>query len=156
MNDDRQAAFVYASNWLTLCTDMVHMGEILEIAYGRRWTSRRMNWMRKGVEVGLYISNVVYGSTCGQLLAESAVLWYADVIHHSEDFSSGGTDIGSLWSFWMQMFILRNESLAANNDCMHCFIQLLSIHWLLVCHQGEHQRSINDFLSYIFGNHRAA
>jgi len=56
MNDDRHAAFVHASNCITLCPDLVHMVEISKIAYGRPWKSQRMSWMMKGEEVGLNIS----------------------------------------------------------------------------------------------------
>jgi len=56
MNDDCRAAYDYAAHYITLCTDPVHMVEILKIAYGMSWKSRRMSWMRKGEEVGLNIS----------------------------------------------------------------------------------------------------
>jgi len=56
MNDDRHGACDHASNCITLCTDLVHMVEILKIPYVRSWKSRRMSWMRKGEEVELNIS----------------------------------------------------------------------------------------------------
>jgi len=59
MNDDHHAAFDHASLCITLCTDLVHMVEILKIAYGWSWKSLRMSWMRKGEEVGLKISTTV-------------------------------------------------------------------------------------------------
>ena len=40
--------------------------------------------------------------------------------------SSGGSEIERLGSIWMKMFIHRNDLLAANNDYMHFYIQLLS------------------------------
>jgi len=53
MNDDRHAANDYAYNSITLFTDLVHMFEILNFAYIRLRTSRRMSGMRKSEEVGL-------------------------------------------------------------------------------------------------------
>jgi len=35
MNDDCHAAFVHASNYITVCMDLVHMVEIKNIAYAR-------------------------------------------------------------------------------------------------------------------------
>ena len=55
MNDDRHAAYDHASNCITLCTDLVHMVEMLKIAYGRSCKSWRMSWMKKGEGVGLNI-----------------------------------------------------------------------------------------------------
>ena len=56
MNDDRHAAYDHASNCIVLCTDLVHMVEMMKIAYGRSRKSQRMSWMRKGEEVELNIS----------------------------------------------------------------------------------------------------
>ena len=53
LNDDHHAAFIHASNWITLRTDLVHMLEIFKFAYGTSWKSGRKSWMRKGEEVGL-------------------------------------------------------------------------------------------------------
>jgi len=55
MNDDSHAAYDPAANCIMLCTDPVHMVEILKIAYGSSWKSWRMSWMRKAAEVGLNI-----------------------------------------------------------------------------------------------------
>jgi len=55
INDDRHAAFIHASTCITLCTDLVHMVEILKIAYGRSWKLRRKSWMNNGQEIGLKI-----------------------------------------------------------------------------------------------------
>jgi len=48
LNDDRDAAFIHASNCITLRTDLVHMVEIFKIAYVMSWKSMRRSWMRKG------------------------------------------------------------------------------------------------------------
>jgi len=56
MNDDYDAAYNHAANYITLCTYLLHMVEILKIAYGRSWKSPRMSWMRKGEAVGVNIS----------------------------------------------------------------------------------------------------
>jgi len=56
MNDNRHAAFIPASNSITLYSDLVHMVKILKVAYSRSWKSRRRSWMRNGEEVGLNIS----------------------------------------------------------------------------------------------------
>jgi len=63
MNHDRHAAFIHVSNRITLSTDLVHMVEIFEIAYGASWKSRRRSWMWIGEEVELYlpkISEMIY------------------------------------------------------------------------------------------------
>jgi len=56
MNDNHYSAFIRASNCTTLHSDLVHMVEILKIAYCMAWKSSRTSLMRKGEEVGLYIS----------------------------------------------------------------------------------------------------
>ena len=56
MNDDCDAAYNHASNCTTRCTDLVHIDEMLKIAYGRSWKLRRISWMGNGEEVGLKIS----------------------------------------------------------------------------------------------------
>ena len=63
LNDDRDAAFIHASNCITLCTDLVHLVEINEIAYGMSWKFRWTSWVRKGKEVELYLpktSEMIY------------------------------------------------------------------------------------------------
>jgi len=55
LNDDRHATFIHVSNCITLCTDLVHMVEIFDIAYGMSWKSRRRSWIRNGEEVELYL-----------------------------------------------------------------------------------------------------
>ena len=52
----------------------------------------------------------------------------ANVIYHSDNVSSGGSEIERLGSFWIEMSIHRNDLLAAYNDYMHFYIQLLSVH----------------------------
>ena len=54
-NDDRYAAFIYASTCITHHSDLAHMVEIIEIGYGTSWKSRRRCWMRRGEEVELYL-----------------------------------------------------------------------------------------------------
>lgn len=58
MNNVRHAAFNHASNCLTLSTDLVHLVEMLKIAYVTSGISRRMRWMRKGEPVGLNIAKM--------------------------------------------------------------------------------------------------
>jgi len=53
LNNDRQAAFINVSNCTTLHTDLMHIAEIVEIAYGMIWKSRRRSWMMKGDKDGL-------------------------------------------------------------------------------------------------------
>jgi len=63
LNDDHYAACIHASNCPTLQTDLVPMVEIIEIAYGMSWKSRRRGWMRKGEELELYLpktSEMIY------------------------------------------------------------------------------------------------
>jgi len=53
LHDDRHVVFTHGSNSITLHTDLVHMLQIVEIAYGTSWISRTRSWMRKGEEVEL-------------------------------------------------------------------------------------------------------
>jgi hypothetical protein len=55
VNDDRYAAFTYISKCNTLCTDLVHTVEIVEIPNGMLLNLRRRTWSRKGEEVGVYL-----------------------------------------------------------------------------------------------------
>ena len=59
LNDDHHAAFLKVSNCITLRTDLVHMVEIFEIAYGTSWKLRRMSWIIKGEEFELYLPNTL-------------------------------------------------------------------------------------------------
>jgi len=56
INDSHQAASIHAANYITLCSDLMHMVEKLKIAYGTSWKPRRMSCMRNGEDVGLKIS----------------------------------------------------------------------------------------------------
>jgi len=56
MDDDCHGAYDHAFNFISLCTDLEHMVEILKIAYGRSSNSPRMNWITNGEELGLNIS----------------------------------------------------------------------------------------------------
>jgi len=58
LNDDRHVIFIHVSTWITLCTDLVHIVEIIEIAYGTSWTSRRKSMKLKGDEVELYLPKI--------------------------------------------------------------------------------------------------
>jgi len=42
--------------------------------------------------------------------------------------SGGGSEIETLGIGWMKMFIQRNNLLAANNNYMHFYIEVVSIH----------------------------
>ena len=56
MNDSHHAAAIRASNIITLCSDLVHMVEMLIIAYGTSWKSKKRNCIRSGEEVRLHKS----------------------------------------------------------------------------------------------------
>jgi len=56
MIGDHHAALIDAFNSITLHSDLVLIVEMLEIAYGRSSNSGRRSWMRKGGEVGEYLS----------------------------------------------------------------------------------------------------
>jgi len=53
INVSRQAALVYAANYITLHSDLQHIDKKLKIAYGTLWNSRRFSWIRNGEDVGL-------------------------------------------------------------------------------------------------------
>ena len=84
-------------------------------------------------KLGYIYQNLVDGSICCKLMAESVEMWWAYVIHCSDNMYSGGSEIERPRGFWMHMIIHRNNILDINNFCMHFCIQLWSIQWLLVC-----------------------
>jgi len=55
-HDDSYATRMHVSSCITLRTDLVHMVEIMKIAYGTSWKSRRRRLLRKVEEVKLYKS----------------------------------------------------------------------------------------------------
>ena len=111
--------------------------------------------MRKGEEVGQNISKTSV-QIYMRLIADQKCCIVTGRCHfHWDNMSSGGSEIERLGSFCMQMFIHRNKLLAAINDWIHFYIQLLSVQWLLVCHYGARQQSVNNFLSCIFGTQTA-
>jgi len=56
-NDDLHPAVIPLSKCKTLCTDLMHMVVISEIAYNTSWKSRERSWIRNGEEVELYLPN---------------------------------------------------------------------------------------------------
>jgi hypothetical protein len=58
INDSRNAALVHAANCITVRSDLLHMVEILKIAYGTSWKSRKTSWKKKGQEVQLYMFKI--------------------------------------------------------------------------------------------------
>jgi len=68
INDDRHAASDHATNSITLSTDLVHIVEMLKIAYGRLWKLRTMCWIRKCEELTLHMS-ITYVQIHMQLIA---------------------------------------------------------------------------------------
>ena len=119
MNDNRHAAFIHASNCITLHSDLVHMVEILKIAYGTSWKSRSRSCIRKVRMSGYIYQELVDGSICRKLPVESAGTGCAYIIHRSDHMYSGGSETERPRSFWMQMIIHRNNLLAVKNDRMH-------------------------------------
>jgi len=77
--------------------------------------------------LGNIYQELLYQSSCGELLAKSTVTWLAEIITHSENMTSARLVVERLCCFWRPIFSHRNDSLAANNDCMHLGIQLLGI-----------------------------
>jgi len=71
LSDDRHAAFIHASNCITLRTGLVHMVEIFKFTNGTSWKSRKRSWMRKGEKVELYFPKtreMIYMPECaGQM-----------------------------------------------------------------------------------------
>jgi len=58
MYGSRHVALVHAANGTTLRPDLLHMVEILEIAYGMSSKSRKLSKKKKGQEVGLDMSKI--------------------------------------------------------------------------------------------------
>jgi hypothetical protein len=56
LNGNRHAEFIHVSNCITFCTDLVHMGEIIEIACGTSRKLRTRSWIRNGEEVEHYLA----------------------------------------------------------------------------------------------------
>jgi len=79
-----------------------------------------MVWM-----LGSRCIQLVDGSVCCKLLAESADTPWSYVIDRTDDMNSGGLNTERTECFWMQVIIHRNGMLAVNNHCMkivqyHC------------------------------------
>jgi len=55
LNEDGYVAFIHASNWITLHTELVHTVELFEIAYGTSWKLRRRSRMRTDDEFMLHL-----------------------------------------------------------------------------------------------------
>jgi len=78
MSDDCHAAYEHASNCITPCTNMVHMVEMLKIAYGRSRKVWRVSWIRKDEEAGPNIIKIsvridmrfVAGSKCWKVIGQ--------------------------------------------------------------------------------------
>lgn len=52
MNDDSHAEIIDGDNCISLYSDLVHMVEVLKIAYVTSWKSMRRSGIRKGKQVG--------------------------------------------------------------------------------------------------------
>jgi hypothetical protein len=73
LNDHWHAAFIHVSNCVSLRTDLVHMVQIFDIAYGMSWKSRWRSWIMNGEEVEQYfwktsemiIMHSIAGRKCG-------------------------------------------------------------------------------------------
>jgi hypothetical protein len=68
------------------------MVQILKIAYGTSWKSRKRSWIRTGEEVGLYKSKIG-GNINSELPGKSTGMHAAYIIHHSESMYDGGSEI---------------------------------------------------------------
>jgi len=53
MNYSPEIGSIHAANYVTLCSDLLHMVEKLKIAHGTTWKSRRMSWIRNGEDVAI-------------------------------------------------------------------------------------------------------
>jgi len=53
MNVSRQAGIIHAANYITLRSDLPHMGKKSRIAYGTSWKGKRMSRIRNGEDVAL-------------------------------------------------------------------------------------------------------
>ena len=96
--------------------------------------------------LGYMNEKLVYGSTCGKLPAESAGMWQRYIIHHSQKMCISGWEIEKPQSFWMQLSIHTNYTLAVNNDYTIICTKLLPIQQQL----GHDYGSFNG-ASMIFG-----
>jgi hypothetical protein len=67
-------------------------------------------------KLGYINKKLVDRSTCSELPAESAGLSQRYVIHRSENMCISGSEIDTPQSFWMQLGIETNYTLAVNND----------------------------------------
>jgi len=78
-------------------------------------------------KLGYIDEKLEYGSTCGKLPAESAGMWQDYVIHRSETRCISGSKFEMTQSFWIQLSIHTNYTLAVNNDYMIICTKLLTI-----------------------------
>jgi len=122
------------------------------VGHGNRGEGAGYGKVRK---LGCINQGSVDGSICGKLPAESAAMWQCYVIHRSDNVWSSGSEIERPHSFWMQLSIHRNDTLAVNNGYMIMYKQLLTIQRLLGCIYSECQRSVDNFPSYAFSNQKA-
>jgi len=81
MNDSHHAALIHASHCKTLSSDLLPMVEFLKIAYGMSWRLRTWSWIRKGEEVGPYMSETS-GWICMQDITRRKH-WIAKGLHCS-------------------------------------------------------------------------
>ena len=116
MHDNRHAAFIHAFQCTTLRLALVHMVEILKIAYGRSWTSRKGAGAGIVGQSGDINQKSVAGSACRWLPAESAGMWYRYVIYCSYHAWSSESDSEWRQNIGMQNIIRRKERLVVNNS----------------------------------------
>jgi hypothetical protein len=72
MNASRHAASVQATNCINLRSDLLHMVENLNSAYGRSWKSRKMSWKKICQDIRYICLKLVDGSVGHNIPAESA------------------------------------------------------------------------------------
>jgi len=74
------------------------------------------DWQVK--KLGCINQELVDGSTCGKLAAKCDGMWQRYVIHRSDNICRGGSEMERPQSFWMQLSMHWNDTLAASNDSM--------------------------------------
>jgi len=118
MYDHHHVTFIHTSNCITLRSDLLHMVNILKshmVGHGKWGEGTGLGRVRK---LGCINDKSVYGSICSKLPAECTGMWKRYLINHPENMCSSGSVIGRPPSFWTQLSIHTNDTLALNDDFM--------------------------------------
>jgi len=120
---------------------------------GNRGEGAGIGMVRKS---GNMNQKLVERSTFHALPADSEVMWWDHIIHHSGNLNSGWPEIERPQCFWMYMIIQRYAIFTVIYNYTIRRIQLSRVWWGSGSLECERQPSAADFKSYPFRNQRTA